>query len=64
MLVAVLFHTMINVSWALFPISGSFYDPLMTFVILGIPRILIAIFWQSSADGPVRPAPVNPDQLR
>lgn len=33
-LVAVLFHTMINVSWALFPIAGSFYDPFITFLIL------------------------------
>ena len=47
MLVAVLFHTMINVSWSLFPVSGSFYDPLVMFVILGIPSILIAIIWLS-----------------
>lgn len=33
-LVAVLFHTMINVSWALFPNEGSFYDPRLTFAIL------------------------------
>ena len=50
MLVAVLFHAMINVSWALFPVSGSFYDPFVMFVILGIPSILIAIIWQSRGD--------------
>ena len=33
-LVAVLFHAMINVSWALFPDSGSYYDPAVTFAIL------------------------------
>lgn len=33
-LVAVLFHTMINVSWALFPNAGSYYDPFVTFLIL------------------------------
>ena len=45
-LVAVVFHTMINLSWALFPIAGSFYDPFVTFVIVGISSILIAIFWK------------------
>lgn len=63
MLVAVLFHTMINVSWALFPVSGSFYDPLVTFVILGIPSVAIAILWQSRV-GPVKEAPQTPDQRR
>jgi uncharacterized protein len=48
MLVAVLFHTMINLSWALFPVSGSFYDPLVMFLILSIPSCLIAMFWQTS----------------
>lgn len=45
MLVAVLFHTMINVSWALFPVSGSFYDPLVTLVILSSSSLLIATLW-------------------
>ena len=44
-LVAVLFHTMINVSWALFPVSGSSYDPLVTLAILAIPNLLIATSW-------------------
>ena len=35
-LIAVLFHTMFNVSWALFPVAGSFYDPFVTFSILSI----------------------------
>lgn len=43
MIVAVLFHTMINVSWALFPVAGSYYDPLVTFAILAISSGLIAI---------------------
>lgn len=45
MLVAILFHTMINVSWAVFPVAGSFYDPLVTFAILSIPSLLIATLW-------------------
>ena len=32
--IAVLFHAMINISLALFPVAGSFYDPFVTFLIL------------------------------
>ena len=28
------FRFMINVSWTLFPVSGSYYNPLVTFLIL------------------------------
>lgn len=41
MFVAMLFHTMINVSWALFPIEGSYYSPFVTFVILTLAAGLI-----------------------
>jgi membrane protease YdiL (CAAX protease family) len=44
LLVAVLFHTMINVSWALFPNAGSFYNPFITFVILTLAVGLIIFF--------------------
>ena len=43
--IAVLFHTMINVSWALFPISGSYYDPFITFLILTFAVGLIGFFY-------------------
>lgn len=43
--VAVLFHTMINLSWALFPMSGSYYDPFVTFVILAFAVGLIVFLW-------------------
>ena len=43
--VAVLFHTMINLSWVLFPVSGSFYDPFVTFVILAITVSSIIVVW-------------------
>ncbi len=45
-LVAVVFHAMINLSWALFPISGSYYDPLVTFVILSLAVLSIVAFWR------------------
>jgi uncharacterized protein len=48
-LVAVLFHTMVNVSWALFPIAGSFYDPLLSFAILTLAGGLIVSLWRPTA---------------
>jgi uncharacterized protein len=47
-LIAVLFHTMFNVSWALFPIAGSFYDPFITFTILLVAVGLISTKWPFS----------------
>ena len=32
--VAIVFHMMINLSWALFPVAGSFYDPFIAFLLL------------------------------
>lgn len=37
---------MFNVSWALFPVAGSFYDPFMTFLILAFPVITIVALWR------------------
>jgi uncharacterized protein len=45
-LIAVLFHMMFNVSWALFPIAGSFYDPVITFLILAFPVLAIVALWR------------------
>lgn len=42
---AVLFHTMINLSWALFPIDGSHYDPFVTFIILSLAVGIIVGLW-------------------
>ena len=54
--VAVLFHTMINVSWALFPNAGSYYDPFVTFVILALAVGLIVLLW-----GPISLARLQSD---
>ena len=43
--VAVLFHAMINVSWVLFPNSGSYYDPFVRFVILTLAVGMILFLW-------------------
>lgn len=47
-LIAVLFHTMINLTWALFPVAGSFYDPFITFTILIVALGLIVAQWHFS----------------
>lgn len=46
LLIAVVFHTMINVSWAVFPDQGSAYDPLVTFLILAPMAAGIALVWR------------------
>ncbi len=45
-LIAVLFHAMINLTWALFPVAGSFYDPFVTFLILAFPVSAIIAWWR------------------
>ena len=47
-LVAVLFHAMINVSWALFPEAGSYYDPAVRFAILTLLIGAIIARWGKS----------------
>jgi uncharacterized protein len=44
-LIIVLFHTMINLSWALFPIAGSYYSPFVTFILLAISVGVIVLLW-------------------
>lgn len=43
--VAALFHMTINVTWQLFPINGSFYDPRITGLIVAFAALIIAIVW-------------------
>lgn len=41
--ISVLFHTMINLTWALFPVAGSYYDPLIAFIVLSLSIGLVFI---------------------
>jgi membrane protease YdiL (CAAX protease family) len=43
--VAVLFHAMSNVTYFLFPINGSFYDPRVTGVIMAAVAVVVVIVW-------------------
>jgi membrane protease YdiL (CAAX protease family) len=43
--VAALFHTMIDLTWQLFPINGSYYDPHVTGLISAIVAGVVVIVW-------------------
>jgi membrane protease YdiL (CAAX protease family) len=43
--VAALFHTMIDLTWQLFPINGSYYDPRVTGLITAIVAGVVIIVW-------------------
>jgi len=43
--VATIFHTMINLTWQLFPINGSYYDPRVTGLITAIAAVVVVIVW-------------------
>lgn len=38
-------HAMLNVSWQLFPINGSFYDPRMNALVVSVVAILVTLAW-------------------
>ncbi len=43
--VAAVFHAMINLTWQLFPVNGSFYDPRVSGPIAALTAVLVAILW-------------------
>lgn len=43
--VAALFHTMVNLTWQLFPINGSYFDPRVTGLITAIVAVVVVIIW-------------------
>lgn len=43
--IAVIFHAMFNVTWQLFPINGSYYDPRVTSLIMAVVAFFIVIIW-------------------
>lgn len=46
-LIAALFHTTVNVTWLLFPIRGSYYDPRVTGLILALVAAIAVVGWGS-----------------
>ncbi len=44
--VATLFHTMSNLTWQLFPVNGSYYDPRVTGAISAVVAVIVTIGWE------------------
>jgi uncharacterized protein len=42
---ATLFHAMMNVSWQLFPVDGSYFDPRITGLILTVAAAIVIALW-------------------
>jgi membrane protease YdiL (CAAX protease family) len=40
-----LFHMTINVTWQLFPVNGSYFDPRVTGVITALVAVIIIVIW-------------------
>lgn len=43
---AAIFHTMINLTWQLFPIDGSFYDPRITGLVAAVVAMIATLEWR------------------
>jgi CAAX protease family protein len=39
------YHAMLNLTWQLFPINGSFYDPRITALIVTFAAVIVTIVW-------------------
>jgi membrane protease YdiL (CAAX protease family) len=38
-------HAMLNVTWQLFPVNGSFYDPRITALIVAVAALIVIVVW-------------------
>ncbi len=43
---AAVFHAMINLTWQLFPVNGSFYDPRITGLIAAVMAVMAVVVWR------------------
>lgn len=42
---AALYHAMMNLSWQLYPVNGSYYDPRITGLILTFTAVIVIVLW-------------------
>jgi membrane protease YdiL (CAAX protease family) len=42
---ATVYHAMLNITWQLFPINGSFYDPRITALIVSFVAAIVTVVW-------------------
>lgn len=43
--VAAVYHAMMNLTWQLFPVNGSFYDPRVTSLITAVAALVVVMVW-------------------
>ena len=43
--IAVVYHAMMNLTWQLFPINGSYYEPRITALIVAPIAIMVSVMW-------------------
>ncbi|MEP7288205.1 MAG: hypothetical protein ABI947_20830 [Chloroflexota bacterium] len=46
---AALFHMMINVTWQLFPVNGSYFDPRIASSLLALVAVIIIVWRKGTA---------------
>ncbi len=46
-----LFHMTINTTWQLFPVSGSYFDPRVTGLILAVVAVIVILVWGPNMQG-------------
>ncbi len=49
---AALFHTMLNLSWMLFPVQGSYFDPRLAGLVMGFVAIAAVLVWGPKLQAP------------
>jgi membrane protease YdiL (CAAX protease family) len=59
--IAVLFHAMFNLTWQLFPIDGSYYDPRVTSLIMAAVALVVVIV---SGPGSLSRTRTTPEAIR
>lgn len=52
--VAAIYHAMVNLTWQLYPVSGSFYDPRVTGLVTALAAVLLVILWPARPDALAR----------
>ncbi len=41
----IVYHTMLNITWQLFPVNGSYYDPRITALIVALVAVIVTLMW-------------------
>ncbi len=55
-----LYHMLINVTWQLFPVNGSYFDPGVTGWILAVVAVIVVVVWGLTPSAAKAAPPPNP----